>query len=94
MGWWGGGRAESSSEMGLVMVGVCLLVAVVAVVQGGEVPGMVMVQEEGGRVRREVGPPPDLENQDNGINNKDKNKERKYRRLEHSILVQGDIRSR
>ena len=45
--------------------------------QWGEMGGMV-VREEKGRVKREVGP----------------NTGKKYRRLEHSIMVQADIRSR
>ena len=54
--------------------------------------GLVVIREEAGdiRVRRAVGPVmgADMEN-DIGVQ-----QQRKYRRLEHSIMVQADIRSR
>ena len=45
----------------------------------GQWGGGIVVREEKGRTKREVGP---------------HLKEKKYRRLEHSIMVQADIRSR
>ena len=54
--------------------------------------GLVVIREEAGdiRVRRAVGPVmgADMENDIGG------QQQRKYRRLEHSIMVQADIRSR
>ena len=54
--------------------------------------GLVVIREEEGdnRVRRAVGPVmgADMENDIGG------QQQRKYRRLEHSIMVQADIRSR
>lgn len=55
--------------------------------------GLVVVREEGDRVKRAVGPVGvDINNDINSdIGGQ---QQRKYRRLEHSIMVQADIRSR
>ena len=53
--------------------------------------GLVVIrEEEGDRVRRAVGPVMGAD-MDNDIGGQ---QQRKYRRLEHSIMVQADIRSR
>ena len=56
--------------------------------------GLVVVRqtEAGDRVRRAVGPVPPGADINNDIGGQQH--QRKYRRLEHSIMVQADIRSR
>ena len=56
--------------------------------------GLVVVRqtEAGDRVRRAVGPVPPGADINNDIGGQQQ--QRKYRRLEHSIMVQADIRSR
>ena len=60
----------------------------------GQMPSMVMVKEEGGRLRREVGPVVQGKEQEQEQGQEPGQEKKKYRRLEHSIMVQADIRSR
>ena len=72
----------------------CLLLLVAGQGVAGQVPSMVMVKEEGGRLRREVGPVVQGKEQEQEQEQEPGQEKKKYRRLEHSIMVQADIRSR
>ena len=70
--------------------GVACLLLLAGQAGAGQMPSMVMVKEEGGRLRREVGPV--VQGKEQG--QEPGQEKKKYRRLEHSIMVQADIRSR
>ena len=78
------------------MPGTLLLVLLVVVMVGAAHSHLVVLRDTGTRVRREVGP---VTSQGGGYysgghHNHTKQPQKKYKRLQHSIMVQADIRSR
>ena len=79
--------------MGRLQLLMMLMTLVTQTRAGVTSTGLVVVRqtEAGDRVRREVGPVAPGADSNNDIGGQ---QQRKYRRLEHSIMVQADIRSR
>ena len=102
MSWFLPSRAVSSEmracTWGVMRAGswgvTCLLLLGAGQGGAGQMPSMVMVKEEGGRLRREVGPVVQGKEQEQEQEQEPGQEKKKYRRLEHSIMVQADIRSR
>ena len=77
------------------MPGTLVLVLLVVMV-GAAHTHLVVLRETGTRVRREVGPVTSQGggHYSGGHHNHTKQPQKKYKRLQHSIMVQADIRSR
>ena len=75
-----------------LLLPVILLTLVTHMRAGVTRTGLVVVREEDTRVKRAVGPVGVGADLNNGLGGG--GQQRKYRRLEHSIMVQADIRSR
>ena len=83
------------------MPGTLVLVLLLVVMVGAAHSHLVVLRDTGTRVRREVGP---VTSQgggqynggqyNGGHHNHTKQPQKKYKRLQHSIMVQADIRSR
>ena len=82
---------HSQLKMGLLMM--VMVTLVTQTMAGVTSTGLVVVRETeaGDRVKRAVGPVAPGADINNDIGGQ---QQRKYRRLEHSIMVQADIRSR
>ena len=79
------------------MPGTLVLVLLLLVVMVGAAHShLVVLRDTGTRVRREVGPVTSQGggHHNGGHHNHTKQPQKKYKRLQHSIMVQADIRSR